>query len=292
MSENPYASYPSNRDNYGTNYDDRPQRLSIPAVLSLVSSIVCCIPGMGVLGVLLGLLAMWTITRSEGRLTGMPAAVIGMALGVLVTVGWVVTAMGAGSAYNMWQVNITRPMANFVEAAYAGDVTAARTELSVSAQGLATDEEILNFAAALRSEFGGFQGPPASVRELIQGVWEGFARSQNSQAGSSNQAIPSTLYFDKGAIAIFGVIDAGTGGQPSQQFQFADFFVLLPNAEALTFRDDGPAVKEAIRLNFTPISSTEFLERAAHPATPPAAPTPPAPAAPPMPDAEDEFDGE
>lgn len=282
MSENPYASYPSNRDEYGPDYQGQ-QRLSIPAVLSLVSSLVCCIPGLSVLAVLLGLLGMLSITRSHGRLSGMPAAVVGMALGVLVTVGHVVLAMGAGSAYNFWQVNVTQPMANFVESAYAGDVTAARTELSVAAQGLATDEEILNFAAALRREFGEFQGPPVSVGELVEGVWEGFARSQNSRAGSSNQAVPSTLYFDNGAIAIFGVIDAGAGGQPTQQFRFADFFVLLPNAEALIFRDNGPARNEVIRLNFTPITSTEYLERALNPATAPPAP-PQIPAAPEAPE--------
>src|SRR5690606_16255300 len=59
MSENPYAAYPSNHAS-DARYDGQ-QRLSIPAVRSLVSSIVCCIPGMGLLALLLGLLGMLTI---------------------------------------------------------------------------------------------------------------------------------------------------------------------------------------------------------------------------------------
>src|SRR5690554_4311904 len=105
MSENPYAAYPSHQDDFGDPAHDGPQRLSIPAVLALISSLVCCIPGLGVLGVLLGLVGILSISRSNGRLTGMPAAIAGMALGVLVTVAWVALAVGAASGANMWLVN-------------------------------------------------------------------------------------------------------------------------------------------------------------------------------------------
>ncbi len=283
MSENPYASYPSNRDDYGPDYEG-PQRLSIAAVLSLVSSIICCIPGMGVLGVLLGLLGMMSISRSNGRLTGMPAAVIGMALGVLVTVGWVAIGIGAGSAYNFWQVNITQPMSRLIEGAYAGDVTAVRTEMTVGGAGQVTDEEIIAFGKAMDAEFGPFQGMPSSFEETVKAIGEGFSRAQGGQqvgGGSSQSAVPMTLITDSGGVAIFGVFDPG--GQPSQVFRYEDLFVLLPAAEALTLRDDGPAKTEAIRLGFTPITSKDYLERAANPS--PAKDTP-------EPDDEDDSDGE
>ncbi len=281
MSENPYAQYPSNRDEYGPDYDG-PQRLSIAAVLSLVSSIICCIPGLGVLGVLLGLLGMMSISRSNGRLTGMPAAVVGMALGVIVTVGWVALGIGAGSAYNFWQVNITQPMSRLIEGSYAGDVTAVRTEMTVGGAGQVTDEEIIAFGKAMDAEFGAFQGMPSSFEETVKAIGEGFSRAQggNQQVGggSSQSAVPMTLITDSGGVMIFGVFDPG--GQPSQAFHYEDLFVLLPAAEALTLRDDGPARTEAIRLGFSPITATEYLERLANP--------PPAPAPAPAPDEADE----
>jgi hypothetical protein len=263
MSENPYAAYPSNRDDYGPGGPgpyDGPQRLSIPAVLSLVTSLVCCIPGLSVLAVLLGLLGLFTISRSNGRLTGMPAAIVGMALGVLVTVGHVVLAMGVGSGLNFWATNITPPVARFVEAAYAGDVAAARAELTPAGAGQVTDEEIIRFGQALRQEFGEFRGMPDGLGEWMQAVGEGFGRSGNNFQGSSQVAVPTVLKTDSGGIAIFGVFDQG--GQPSQVFRFEDIFVLLPNSESLTLRDDGPARKEAIRINTNPVTSEEFLARA------------------------------
>jgi hypothetical protein len=281
MSENPYASYPSNHDDYGPAHDG-PQRLSIPAVLSLVSSIVCCIPGMGVLAVLLGLLGMLSISRSNGRLTGMPAAVVGMALGVLVTVGQVVLAMGAGSLYNAYMVNMTPPIVNIVDGAIAGDVTAVRAEMTIGAAGQITDEEIVAFGRAFEEAYGPNATLPGGFAEWVSAIGEGFARSGAQIQGQAQSVVPVAIMTDAGGVVIFGSFDPG--GQPTRVFTYADLFVLLPNGEALMLRDDGPAMKEAIRLNFTPVTSTEFLERALNPATaPPAPPAPPAPTTPQIP---------
>ncbi|MGP1309648.1 MAG: hypothetical protein ACTS27_05570 [Phycisphaerales bacterium] len=261
MSENPYAAYPSNRDDFGDSRYDGQQRLSIPAVLSLVSSLICCIPGLGVLAVLLGLLGMVSISRSNGRLTGMPAAIVGMALGVLVTVGWVALAVGAGSGLNFWATNITPPLSRMVEAAYDGDVDAFRAEMTVDGAGLITDDEILRFGQAMRAEFGEYRGMPDSLDEWFQALGEGFGRSGGQFQGSAQEAVPTVLFTDAGGIAVFGVFDPG--GQPSQMFRYKDLFVLLPNQEVLVLRDDGPATNEAIKLNFTPVTTSELLERKA-----------------------------
>jgi hypothetical protein len=286
MSENPYASYPSNQDDYGPDYQGQ-QRLSIPAVLSLVSSIVCCIPGLGVLGVLLGLLGMMSITRSNGRLTGMPAAVVGMALGVLVTVGQVVLAMGAGSLYNAYMVNMTPPIVNIVDAAIAGDVTAVRTEMTIGAAGQITDEEIIRFGKAFEEAYGPNATLPVGFAEWVTAIGEGFARSGAQIQGQAKSVVPVAIMTDAGGVVIFGTFDPG--GQPTRVFTYADLFVLLPNGEVLMFRDDGPATNEAIRLNFTPVTPAEYLERTLNPGaatapTGPRPPTPPVPAVPATPD--------
>jgi hypothetical protein len=208
----------------------------------------------------------------------MPAAVVGMALGVIVTVGWVALAVGAGSAYNFWQINITQPMSRLIEASYAGDVAAARAEMTVGAQGQISDEEIILFGQAMRAEFGEFQGMPSSFEETVRAIGEGFSRvgsNQQMSGGSSQDAVPMTLITDSGGIMVFGVFDPG--GQPSQVFRYEDLFVLLPNGEALTLRDSGTAEREAIRLGFNPVTSAEYLERALNPgaAAPPQIPAAP-----------------
>lgn len=277
MSENPYAAYPSYQDDNrgpGDAYDG-PSRLSIPAVLSLIAGLLCCLPGMGVLAMLLGLLGAVSVSRSQGRLGGMPAAIGGLVLGLLSTIAWIVLAMGAGSGLSFWATNVTPPLSRMVDSAYNADVAAVRAEMTPAGAGLITDEEIIAFGQAMRAEFGDFRGMPSTFNEWLQAAGEGFGRTGGQFSGSAQNAVPTVLFTDSGGIAVFGVFDPG--GQPSQMLRYHDLFVLLPNGEALTLRDDGPAKIEAIRLNFTPITSNALLERAAL--------TPPAPTAPALPDA-------
>lgn len=262
MSDNPYASYPSYQDDQRSGHDayDGPSRLSIPAVLSLIAGLLCCLPGMGVLAMLLGVLGAISVSRSRGGLGGMPAAIGGMALGLLSTIAWIVLAWGAGSGLSFWATNITPPIGRMVESAYTGDVAAVRAEMTPAGAGLVTDEEIILFGQALRAEFGEFRGVPVSFNEWMQAAGEGFGRTGGQFSGAAQTSVPTVLFTDSGGIAVFGVFDPG--GQPSQVFQYSDLFVLLPNGEALTLRDDGPAKVEAIRLNFNPITSQQRLDRA------------------------------
>lgn len=259
MSENPYASYPSYQDDPADAFDG-PSRLSIPAVLSLIAGLLCCLPGLGVLAMLLGMLGAISVSRSRGRLGGMPAAISGMALGLLSTIGWIVLAMGAGSGLSFWVTNITPPLSRIVEGAYLGDVAAVRAEMTPAGAGLVTDEKIIAFGQAMRAEFGEFRGAPVSFNEWMQAAGEGFGRTGGQFGGSAQNAVPTLLFTDAGGVAVFGVFDSA--GQPSQVFRYHDIFVLLPNGEALTLRDDGPARVEAIRLNFNPVTSQQLLDRA------------------------------
>ncbi|MBX3353364.1 MAG: DUF4190 domain-containing protein [Phycisphaeraceae bacterium] len=279
MSENPYASYPSYQDDPVDAFDG-PSRLSIPAVLSLIAGLLCCLPGLGVLAMLLGMLGAISVSRSRGRLGGMPAAISGMALGLLSTIGWIVLAMGAGSGLSYWVTNITPPLSRIVEGAYLGDVAAVRAEMTPAGAGLITDEEIIAFGQAMRAEFGEFRGAPVTFNEWMQAAGEGFGRTGGQFGGSAQSAVPTLLFTDAGGVAVFGVFDPA--GQPSQVFRYQDIFVLLPNGEALTLRDDGPARVEAIRLNFTPVTSQQLLDRALQAPEAPEAPviTPTLPDAP------------
>ena len=98
MSDNPYAGYPSERENGGYGMEP-PERMSAMAVLSLVCGIICCIPGLGIAAMIFGAAAMVAIGKSGGRLGGKMIAVIGMALGLLATIVWLTFAIGGASLY-------------------------------------------------------------------------------------------------------------------------------------------------------------------------------------------------
>src|SRR6185295_12076795 len=89
MTRNPYA-HP---------IEDEPgepvrARVSDLAVSSLVFGILCCIPGSGLIGVILGGSGLLAIGRSDGRLSGRTLAFIGLLLGVLGSAGWLAIGVG------------------------------------------------------------------------------------------------------------------------------------------------------------------------------------------------------
>ena len=84
--QNPYAN-----DGMSGGYDEYagPERTSALAVLSLILSLACCIPGLGLLGAGLGVGALIGISGSRGRVGGKGLAVAGIIVGILVSVAWV-----------------------------------------------------------------------------------------------------------------------------------------------------------------------------------------------------------
>ena len=60
MSQNPFS--PQAQMDY---QEPQRRRMSVLAVMSLVFSIICCIPGTGAIGTLLGTAALFRISRSE-----------------------------------------------------------------------------------------------------------------------------------------------------------------------------------------------------------------------------------
>src|SRR5215471_14351758 len=90
---------PYPRHDLMTEDSDRPQRVSALAVSSLVFGVLCCIPGLGLIAVILGAAGLIQTRDPEKRLTGRTLAVVGVILGLLGTVGWV--GMLGGVLYQM-----------------------------------------------------------------------------------------------------------------------------------------------------------------------------------------------
>src|SRR5690606_30781566 len=138
MSENPYAQP-------GPQYADTAgppdARTSVLAVLSFISGlaglVLCCIPVIGLLGVLFGVPALLSISMSRGRKRGTGLAVTGVVLGLL--------GAGIGAALYFgisrgaaWMAQQAEVMAH-VE---AQDVQKVQAEFATAAQGEVTAERI------------------------------------------------------------------------------------------------------------------------------------------------------
>lgn len=188
-----------------------PQRTSIMAILSLVLSLICCIPGLGAIGAILGGVSLVSISRSGGRVTGTGLAVTGIVLGLLVSVIWV-GSMGAMSAgFGM----ISHGADNVMAAVEANDQTALSAALDPSVT--VTDAEIDAFRAAYQAEFGSYTGMPAGLWGQIQG-WAAHGqatqialnKAQGVYPPPNYSVIPLSANFDQADTLVILVMQAGS----------------------------------------------------------------------------------
>lgn len=254
MSRNPYEAYPAERARNDAGFDAPPPRVSIMAVLSLFCSILCCVPGLGLVAALLGIGSLVAIGASNGRVVGRPLAGIGLLLGLIATVLQGAIAVGVVGAYRFYMDEITPIAADLVGAATAGDVAGVRGMLAPAASSDLTDEEILAFGAAVRAAYGETVGPETDFDSLIETIAEVYAGRQ-MQPGQM-PALPVAVRFDRGVRVVH--IVPNENAMAHDQIVPDDLYIVLDSHTALTLRRDGPAHDSALGLGYKPVSALEL----------------------------------
>jgi hypothetical protein len=178
MSQNPYASFNQ------MNQPMEPPRTSILAILSLVSSLICCIPGLGVLGALLGTVAVFRISGSGGRKSGTGIAIVGIVVGIIVTVVWVFLAMGAASMAQQF----TGVLSRITTPLKSQSLSEFKPLVSSELQGGLTDARWKEFRTAVETEIGEIQTPPSSMLEFFKTY--GQIQAQADKIGGRQNAMP------------------------------------------------------------------------------------------------------
>src|SRR5262245_43405191 len=102
-----------------------PRRTSILAIISLILSLICIIPGFGLLGAIFGLAGLIGIMQSRGRVGGTGLAVAGMILGLLFSAVWIGVGLGMVKAGKFFQGQLMGPLNGAMTAIEAGDHAAA-----------------------------------------------------------------------------------------------------------------------------------------------------------------------
>lgn len=223
MSQNPYATpYPQQYGQpqpmgYGTGV---PARTSAMAVLSLVCSLVCCIPGLSVLGVLFGGLALLAIAMSGGRVKGVGLAIAGLIVGIVISVVWVMMLVGATQAAGMMNQMVDPAL----KAIDARDRDAVHTTFVASAHPTLDETRINDFRAFVASEYGTYERMPDGIGELVGEFITIMSDPQVGPATNAAQAkygqsgvFPMPAKFDTGWQAIMVYMDstsANSTGMP------------------------------------------------------------------------------
>lgn len=203
MTSNPYA-----QTDFGPDYYPE-QRTSVLAILSLVFSLICCLPGTGVVGIVLGIAAIVAIASAQGRLAGRGMAIAGLIIGVFTTVLWL--AVGFGMMSFAGSLNI---YGESIEDMQAGRPADARLVLAPSADTAVTDERLVAFGQQITDEWGAYTGMPGGVFDWFGAYGEVGPRIGATQpaiqAVYRDDAIPVPVRFDRGSTVLWVVIAPGT----------------------------------------------------------------------------------
>jgi hypothetical protein len=217
MSNNPYA-HPSP---YEAGYVE-PQRLSIAAVTSFVCSLICCIPGVGLFGAILGVFSLFRISSAQGRLTGKGLAIAGIVLGLLVTLLWLGILVGFATTLRQFSV-----YGDTLRALHQRDYNQFRLMLTPAASAAAPDTRLEEFRAEVYAEWGEFQALPQGLVDWLTayGQLGGLINQQQQQSRVTGEPLPIPAYFDNGLTLVIFMLDP-RAVSPVGAAQFSNLAVL------------------------------------------------------------------
>jgi hypothetical protein len=162
-------------------------KTSAMAVASLVCSLICCFPVTTILGVLLGVFALVSISSNPAK-RGKGLAIAGILLGIVFTAG---QAFVGYNAYTSWQM-FKRAPHQALEPGFRGDYASMRANFGPAGMA-ATDEDAQAFVEELRARYGELQGSEIDISQ--------FQGMQPPPPGQSSVAtLPWVLNFDQGSV--------------------------------------------------------------------------------------------
>jgi hypothetical protein len=223
MTQNPYAGADMQQGFY-----PEPDRTSIAAVLSLVCSLVCCIPGLGVLGTVLGVFGLIGIGRSNGRVGGKGLAIAGIIIGLLVSALWIGIVFGGMNVGRMMMTKLFPAGGQIITHIENDEFDQARAML-VGNVSQASDEQLIAFREAYMAKVGGYVSSPTTFGELFEGYRQLGQIMQQYQG--RNGAIPIPATFDGGPAMIALVVpqSGNRGPAPGTLMPIEDVEVIAPD---------------------------------------------------------------
>lgn len=228
MANDPYAASADFNEHYA---ESGPPRTSVLAILSLVLSLICFIPGLSAIGSLLGVFALLGISASKGRVKGTGLAISGIAIGIVVSLLWFVAAYAMQKGLSQYTA-----FGQVITDVDSGSYDAARGLLTKETRVLADDATLETFKNAYEAEAGKLVGWPKG----ITGVFSSFAElgQSGNQPDASKlpyaNAMPLPGKFSNGARLVWVILD--------QQGQLNDAGTLPAIINVAIESDDGTLI--------------------------------------------------
>lgn len=195
MTRNPYAHPMDDEPAI-----DGPSRVSGLAVSSLIFSLLCCIPGSGFIGTILGGAGLFAISKSQGRLSGRILAFVGVVLGLLGTMGWLWIGVGANRALTTADQQLFAPTVMAVQSLQQNDWSTVSPLLDPKAG--VTEPDLAAFAAAINAQV----GPVVSPQHLE--FWKFISSQEDVTLHGQGMPIPIPMEFKNGHGMVVLVVDS------------------------------------------------------------------------------------
>ncbi|GIW74571.1 MAG: hypothetical protein KatS3mg103_1093 [Phycisphaerales bacterium] len=208
MTDNPYVQ-PAGVAVEADAFEPRVSAMAVASlVVSLLGLVACCVPGIGPLGLLLGVVALLMINASGGRKSGTGLAVAGIIIGLLAGV------VNLGFIWGMaWGGKQWAEMGVVLVEIDDGDLPAVQGRL-VSAQSQAlTAERLEAFARSVRDDYGAQGEPPKALLDALSLIVEVGPSMQAAQAEAQKVyppndygVIPLAMRYERGPVLFMLVV--------------------------------------------------------------------------------------
>ena len=261
MANDPYGASADFNEHY---VDSGPPRTSVLAILSLVCSLICFIPGLSAIGSLLGVFALLGISASKGRVKGTGLAIAGIAVGIVVSLLWFGAAIAAQKASSQYVA-----FGQVITDIDSGSYDAARGQLSTPTRDLATDERLAAFKAEYEAEAGQLDSWPTGFIQVFGLFMEVGKRGQQPDNTTLPYADPMPLpaKFGNGARLVWFILDRGQMDDAGRKPAIINAAILGADGN-LIWLVDPDIQRAAMSGNATPPPASDDADDAAPEETP------------------------
>jgi hypothetical protein len=195
----PYANAPyGNPQGFGNfQGQGQPTKTSVMAVLSLVFSLVVCVPFLGLLGMMFGIIGL--VNTGKPGVSGRPLAVAGLLIGALVSIAWIAAAVWAVRTGVVF-IEYASAANGTLTAISTGDTAAARKYFAPQI----TDTQITEISEKIKGlgQFKEIRSPQFDYNPAVSQ----YTRLSAIGVFAGNPAVPITIEVgkdDSGNIKIF-----------------------------------------------------------------------------------------
>ena len=191
-----------------------PRRTSGLAIASVVCSVILCCPLTTVMGVILAVVALATMS-GKPHIKGKGLAITGLVLGLVFTTAWVMIGVKGYEAV----AKMKRGPQEAMEAGFSGDLDGLRSEFT-GAGAAADDAQVQAFLDELTNRYGAFVGCT---------IDESSGNSPAPTSGDPILFIPFNFEFESAIVAAeveFVIVD------PAGRFVFKFGSILIMDSEA------------------------------------------------------------